>query len=286
MSVANINLRKPLIKAHWEAWSRCNLRCGFCYRMRAKPLDTDSAKTLLSNLVAANFRDICFAGGDPLLRKDIGVLVLFAKSIGLNVEVQTNSEIALDVGTEFLRNIDLFGFSIDGANAATHDAMRGKSGNFDRVFAFMDIAERLGIRFIVRTVVTRQNTENIIGIGEKIRYYRSLVKWCLVEFSEVGDGYKNSAKYQLREGEFLELANKIKSIYINCIAIDVYQNAEKKNVYFLVKPNGDVYTTGVVDKRGSYSVVGNAVHDPIDIIIDNIHINGASHEDRYAKLFP
>jgi hypothetical protein len=254
--------------------------------MRAKPLDTESGKRLLSNLSASGFRDICFAGGDPFLRKDIGDLIIFSKSIGLNVEVQTNCEIAPDSEEQFLCHIDLFGFSIDGASAATHDSMRGKRGNFDRVLTLIDIAEKMGIRFIVRTVVTRQNIENIAGIGDRIRHFKNLVKWCLVEFSEVGDGYVNSKKYKLNEGEFNKITNEIRICYDKFITIDVYKNADKKNVYFLIKPNGDVYTTGVVDKGGLYSVIGNALRDPIEVIVEKIQIDATSHEYRYAKLFP
>jgi len=55
----------------------------------------------------------------------------------------------------------LFGISLDGADAATHDAFRGWQGSFDRTMQMLSDARELDLPVQVNTTITRRNLHQI-----------------------------------------------------------------------------------------------------------------------------
>jgi len=53
------------------------------------------------------------------------------------------------------------GISLDGADAATHDAFRGWEGSFQRTLGMLDAARRLGMAVQVNTTITRRNVHQV-----------------------------------------------------------------------------------------------------------------------------
>jgi MoaA/NifB/PqqE/SkfB family radical SAM enzyme len=273
-----------ILKVHWEAWSDCNLTCPFCYRMKSVPLSTQAATEMISRVASWGVRDFVFAGGDPFIRTDLRILVEAAKENGLKVELQTNCERRPPDLSDWISLVDLFGLSIDGASPVIHDMMRMRRGNHAKVLAMRDLLEARGVRYVVRTVVARPNSHNVVGIGELIRHGEGLARWSLLEFSPVGEGARNSSVYKVTPGEYQEVVEQARKAYGTQIAVDAYFGEAKKAVYFLVRSDGHVYTTENLRQDGTYPTVGSILTDDPEALLERLSIRVDRHAARYGAL--
>jgi len=225
-----------------------------------------------------------FAGGDPSIHPDIHVLVDFAKALGLKVEIQTNAH---HRSHEFLRSIrdsDLVGLSLDGPDAAIHDAFRNKPGNFQRVLDFMKLLDGWGTPMILRTVVTNLNYQSVSKIGELVVPIENVIRWSLLEFSAVGEGYVNRAKYEIGRDLFESVAEHTRAHFRGRAQIDVYRADAKVGTYALITPSGLAYGTGSPAIRGVFPVSGSILHDHLCEIAKKLPFSREKHLRRYGSL--
>lgn len=81
-----------------ECTTLCNCKCAFCYNQNSfarnkrekMELSTDQFKILIDRAVEAKIDRIRFTGGEPLFRKDIFELALYAKNKGMKTVLNTN----------------------------------------------------------------------------------------------------------------------------------------------------------------------------------------------------
>jgi MoaA/NifB/PqqE/SkfB family radical SAM enzyme len=276
--------RLGVLKVHWECWSNCNLSCGFCYRSLGDALDEKDGSRLIAAIYSAGAKRIVFAGGDPSLRPDIGILVRWAKILGLRVEIQTNGHHVRSGFREALLEADLIGLSLDGATAEAHDDFRSTRGNFQRVLELFDFLERQDIQVIVRTVVSRRNYDQVLELGEDLRRRKNLCRWSLLEFSPVGLGYHNLERYRLSRSAFDELAQAATDRYGDDISIDVYRLENKVGTYLLITPSGLVYGTAVSTVNGVYPPVGSILREHLRDLAHRTAFRAEQHQHRYAEV--
>ena len=122
----------------------CNYGCTMCdlklrdRELRSKglrELDTADMQAVLEGFARLGVSGVGFTGGEPLLRKDIFELLAHTKALGMITHLNTNGFFVDDanVGRMLAAGVDSVNISLDGACAATHDAIRGVPGAFDRV---------------------------------------------------------------------------------------------------------------------------------------------------------
>lgn len=161
--------------AELDVTYRCDLRCRMCARWsdpRRGELTLDEYRRLAAEFADLGVHQISIAGGEPLQRRDaIEIIGAFA-SRGMSVNLCTNG-MKIDGRIEALlaSGASCITVSLDGAEAACHDAIRGRPGSHARVVANLEalLAARRGGRrpvIRVRMTVSRANT------GEIGRFYR------------------------------------------------------------------------------------------------------------------
>ena len=122
----------------------CNYRCTFCelpqrsIRRRRdgwREFDTDGWKSVLGGFAALRTAGVGFTGGEPFVRPDCADLLEHSLSLGMITHVNTNAHLLDDALVDRLvgMGLDSVNVSLDGADAATHDRLRGHPGSFDRV---------------------------------------------------------------------------------------------------------------------------------------------------------
>jgi MoaA/NifB/PqqE/SkfB family radical SAM enzyme len=128
----------PII-AHLFATTRCDSRCVMCdipRRSADYEFTTADFRSLLEQFVALGVAGVALTGGEVTLRPDIHELLDLSRRAGLDTILVTN-------GLTLERHIDRIvelgvgtvNVSLDGADPATHDAIRGVPGAFAQTTA-------------------------------------------------------------------------------------------------------------------------------------------------------
>jgi heme b synthase len=152
----------------WELTARCNLKCQHC---RAEAQDDFAAGELSTDEILQVARDIreegdpiiVLTGGEPLVRKDIFHIASECSKIFSNVALATNGtnideETAAKVIESGIRRVSI---SLDGSNAATHDAFRGQPGSFENALAGFDALKAAGASMQINATVTKHNEDEV-----------------------------------------------------------------------------------------------------------------------------
>lgn len=155
----------------------CFFRCKMCFKWRpdiykpkvSKQVKTSEIKKFLLSLSSITGRGyvVNFAGGEPLLRKDLLEIINYASILGFHAQLSTNGwlidrRMAKKIVESGLKGINI---SIDGTTAETHDKMRGTPGSFDKaVNAIKYLNEINDITIAIQTVLCELNYHEAIGM--------------------------------------------------------------------------------------------------------------------------
>ncbi len=162
---------------------RCNLRCRMCdldelwnrgRDRRDEVLSTAEMKAVVDDYAAIGTTGVSFTGGEPILRKDILDVIHYAGRRGLVTHMSTNGYLMdRELAREVLGSgLDAIAFSIDGATARTHDALRGVEGSFERAvqglehFAALKRETASDTSVLVVCMINRLNLEEIMDLAD------------------------------------------------------------------------------------------------------------------------
>jgi MoaA/NifB/PqqE/SkfB family radical SAM enzyme len=154
----------------WDIAQRCNLNCKHCHTgdHRANnyyETTTEEAKRIIDMLYREGVDNVGLLGGEPLIRRDISELISYMYDKGMKVTINTNGLLLTERLLTFLFNNNCtIIVSIDGANQASHEFLRGK-GTFDKtinkILLATSLKRRLGAHSPVGlSVVLNQQNKN------------------------------------------------------------------------------------------------------------------------------
>jgi MoaA/NifB/PqqE/SkfB family radical SAM enzyme len=159
----------------------CNFHCEMCDMPRRggevaaqawSELTTAGLAAVLDDLHALGALGVGFTGGEPLLRRDIFELLAHAHTLGMITHLNTNGSLLDEAAAAKILSagVDSLNISVDGSRAATHDAIRGVPGAFEKACAAVRTVDRLrrkegsAIRLKMVTVVSERNVDEIQAI--------------------------------------------------------------------------------------------------------------------------
>jgi len=146
--------------------SACNLRCKLCGASAGEALPneltTSETKYIISNLEEAKVIHLSFGGGEPLVRSDILELASYASKRISSVGIVSNGFIidrtmALKIKDAGVRQVMI---SLDGYNAETHDANRGK-GSYDRALSALEHIRNEQMSARISFTISRSNAHQL-----------------------------------------------------------------------------------------------------------------------------
>ncbi len=151
----------------WELTYGCNLACIHCLsssgRRDPRELTTAEAMAVIDEMKVMQVFYVNIGGGEPTIRSDFYELVDYAVGNGVGVKFSTNgSTLNADRARRLAATDHLdVQISIDGADAATNDAVRGK-GSFASARRAMDhLASADFGPFKISVVMTRDNVDQL-----------------------------------------------------------------------------------------------------------------------------
>jgi heme b synthase len=152
----------------WELTTGCNLRCIHCRASATELMSPDDLTYDESCLVIDQIAEyapfiLVLSGGEPLWRRDVFQLAQRARDRGMRVALATNGTLVDDATADRIvaSGILRVAISLDGADAATHDAFRGQPGAFDAALAGFRRLKARGMSMQINTSVSRHNEHQL-----------------------------------------------------------------------------------------------------------------------------
>jgi MoaA/NifB/PqqE/SkfB family radical SAM enzyme len=160
-------MASPLVANYYLTY-RCNARCHFCDIWALEPKQEADLATITHNLQdlrRLGIKYVDFTGGEPLLKENVREIFAEAKRQGFTTSMTTNTILYPKRAKEMQGLVDFLNFSLDGADAETHNQSRGVK-IFDTLVESVKIAQDLGEYPVLNHTVTAQNYDRIAEVAE------------------------------------------------------------------------------------------------------------------------
>jgi len=164
-------------RVYWELTRACGLACQHCrasaqHERLADELSRDEASAVMRSLAAAEPKPVVvLTGGDPLERPDFWDILDLGKSLGLHIDVAPSVTPRLSgevIAALAAHGVGAMSLSLDGSDAARHDALRGIAGCFARTLVAARQVAAANIPLQVNTLVTAHTLDDMAGIRERV----------------------------------------------------------------------------------------------------------------------
>ena len=151
----------------WEITYACNLQCVHCLSSSGtrdpRELSTDQAKSVLDELRDLQVFYINIGGGEPMIRKDFFEILDHAETNNIGVKFSTNGTYITAENARRLAAMNYLDIqiSLDGVDAITNDAVRGKGSYATAIAAMNHLRDANFGQFKISVVVTRHNVDQL-----------------------------------------------------------------------------------------------------------------------------
>ncbi|MFT3768237.1 MAG: TIGR04053 family radical SAM/SPASM domain-containing protein [Minicystis sp.] len=165
----------PLL-AIWELTQACDLVCAHCRacattRRDSEELSTEEGKRLIDSVAAMGTPLFILTGGDPAKRDDLVELVAHGVARGLAMALTpSGTPLMTDALVAAVHDAGLsrLAVSVDGPDAATHDAFRGVEGSFAESMRILEAARRVGLPTQVNTSLHGGNVGQVDAMAAMV----------------------------------------------------------------------------------------------------------------------
>jgi MoaA/NifB/PqqE/SkfB family radical SAM enzyme len=167
----------------WDLTYACPLRCTHCYsesgRRPSRQLPLEDALRVVDVIIAMRPRRVYLSGGEPLVVKGLRQIVEKLTTGGIPVEMNISGFGVDEESAAWISSLySMVHVSVDGADAATHDFIRGVAGSFDNAMNALSLFDRLAAQareggveplcFGIAFAVVRSNFHHIERLSREI----------------------------------------------------------------------------------------------------------------------
>jgi len=166
--------QRPLL-VFWETTRACLLACKHCRASAmAEPLDGELTReqghALIAQVAAFGkpYPILVLTGGDVLMRPDAYELAAAAAALGIPTCMSPSVTPMLTagaIGRVVEAGVKAVSISLDGAQAATHEGIRGIDGHFDKTLEAIRSLVAAGLRVQVNTTVMKRNVDELADVA-------------------------------------------------------------------------------------------------------------------------
>jgi GTP 3',8-cyclase len=188
---------RPLRDLRISVTDRCNFRCVYCmpkevygrdhrFLERRELLTFEEITRVARTFAAAGVTKIRITGGEPLVRRDLDVLVAQLAELGVDLTLTTNGSLlpqkAQALADAGLRRITV---SLDSLDDAIFRALNDVDFSVERVLAGIDAASAAGLPVKVNAVIKRGvNDDQVVPLAGFFRERGHTLRF--IEYMDVG----------------------------------------------------------------------------------------------------
>ncbi|MFQ6010342.1 MAG: radical SAM protein [Candidatus Aenigmatarchaeota archaeon] len=244
---------------NWEMTNRCNMGCPYCFlgdnpEGALPDLGTGIMKDGIRKLAENGARMLNYAGGEPLLRKDMVELIEYGHGLGLKTILSTNGVL---LSEELINELDgklgWISLPVDGYDSRTHDSVRRRKGHFEEIVEKLELIGKTRINLKINSMLCKKNISYVKEIAGLLDEF-NVKKWKLFQFSARGKARKIKEEYEISDKEFLCSKERIG---LHDFDIIYSTNELRDNAYFLIGADGKV----TVPSGEKYIPIGNLLED-------------------------
>jgi len=177
----------------------CNASCIFCYSSHTKDknkMSTEKIKLILERYAEKGYKDVAFTGGEPTIRKDIFILISYAKQLGYNyVTLKTN--MFMLYYPSFVKKLEKCGldnisFSIFGFGDKSYSKITGVSKGFSYLLQALENLKKSKISLTVNILISAYSFENLSEIINLLLDYKiDSFYFLYISTNELGSQYSH-----------------------------------------------------------------------------------------------
>jgi len=207
-------LRSSPVLCNYYLTYRCNATCSFCdiWERPSPYVNLETAKQNFADLKRLGVKVIDFTGGEPLLHREVDLLLKEAKRLGFITTLTTNALLYPKWAKKLKGLVDMLHFSLDSPIEDEHNESRGVNC-FSQVQESIQIAKEIGERPDIIFTVFKHNLHHIKAMWEEYAMQKNLVLILNPAFDynkvDTGIGFTPS---ELKE---LEAWGKRKNVFLN-----------------------------------------------------------------------
>jgi radical SAM protein with 4Fe4S-binding SPASM domain len=159
--------------AIWELTLACDQKCAHCGpragHKRPRELDTEECLQVVRELADLGCGEVVLIGGEAYLRSDFILIIRAIREAGMACTMTTGGLNLTDERVDAMleAGISSVTVSIDGLEA-THDALRGVPGSWQRAFAALRRVKARGGRFACNTQINQRTRHELLPLLETI----------------------------------------------------------------------------------------------------------------------
>ena len=174
-------LTYPLNQIYFYLTEGCNLRCRHCwiapkYQSEGNSypaLDLDLFKSIIEQAKPLGLSGVKLTGGEPLLHPQINEILEFIQSVGLHLNVETNGVLCTpELASKMAACKNVFvSVSLDGADAETHEWVRGVEGSFETALKGIRSLVKAGLSpQVIMTIMrhSKDQMEPVVRLAESL----------------------------------------------------------------------------------------------------------------------
>lgn len=234
----------------------CNMRCKFCYATFTDfyvgaQLKIYDALTVVDKLAKAGVQKITFAGGEPLLYKQLPDVIQYSKSLGMTTSIITNGSLLTSEFLFAMRNcLDWIGVSVDSTNMSTLQKI-GRTGAVN----YYELSDKIKVHYKLKinTVVNAFNKDE--DMNEFITYAKPQ-RWKVFQALRVdGQNDKQFDEVKVTDQEYTNFIHR----HSNHASMVCENNAAMTGSYLLIDPLGRMFENSAGKHTYSDSLVDNTV---------------------------
>lgn len=237
------------ITVNWHLEKDCNYKCKFCYAHFSHintNLNIDQGFSLIDEIKKNDIYKINFAGGEPLLNKNVGEFIKYSKQQGLKTSIITNgSRMTKKWLTKYGRNLDQIGISCDSLDNITNTKIGRGFGNHveitERLLSrinLMNENDGLNIQTKLNTVVLRNN--HIENWNDFI-IRNNVKRWKVFKILKiVGENDHVYDELSINDKQFYNFIDRHRLLNDKGILVKE-DNEDMSNSYIMITPDGKFY---------------------------------------------
>jgi len=211
----------PLQHIYFYLTEGCNLACRHCWVSpkydadgRMNFLSVDLFERAIIEGMPLGLSGIKLTGGEPLMHPRFAELLWIARRENLSLSIETNGVLCTrEVAKEISRShVKFVSVSIDGADAKTHEWIRGVPGCFEKTINGVKNLVSEGIRTQIITTLVRRNAIHIDDLAKMAQDLGAeSIKFNVIQPTGRGKTFSTDHQYALSVEELLTLGKYVET---------------------------------------------------------------------------